>query len=562
MNRQKITTHTKNETSYKLLLFFFFIFIFVLRIYYFNYFSVPDSDFFDLRNKAIQLINLNLPESYQRLPLYSLLSGLLSTILPGKEPILFAAELINLVAFPTSSLLLYFISKRFLSQAAFIVLYLFALHPLTIYMTSQPRTELLTVMFVLLGIYLAHRARKAPYLAGFFASLTRYEGFLLIPSLALRDFLFSKRRLFFIVLSLLSCAGIIIWVGLNYQATGHINPYYQYFAPDIESAGFDYIKVTIRTLLNFIQFRVASFIHLGFVTAVVLVLTAIGFWSFFRKSLEDVLPLFGFFLGCTLLNVVFFSPTPQHAFVSIWVFFIGIIGGLQYLNSLMGVKLRGLLSKFASPPDKMITIAFYIVIFLLSLLLLKKTGFLLLLPAFKVFSLTSTAIGIWFIFNSISTKTWPGLFASGVLVLCLVFISSENIKATQSKINRTKYTKAELKLTGEWYSKNVRQGEGLIVSEPWVVGYYVDQTNPSSLIFLGSLEATSHLAFVKEIKEKGIRYVVWDSHHGRQNKNSYYYKKYKMYLLSELAGGKDTEHFKLIQTLRTGRSYAYVFELI
>jgi len=562
MNRTQLTTVVRNETSHKLLLLLFFVFIFVLRIYYFNYFSVPDSDFFNLRKTATALINLNLPESYQRLPLYSLLSGLLSTILPGKDPILFAAELINLVAFLTSSLLLYFISKRFLGKAAFIVLYLFALHPLSIYMTSQPRTELLTVMFVLLGIYLTHRVCKASYLAGFFASLTRYEGFLLIPSLALRDFLFSKRRLFFIVLRLLSCAGIIIWVGLNYQATGHINPYYQYFAPDTKPAGFDYIRVTMLTLLNFIQFRVTSFIPLAFVTAVMLILTTIGFWSFFRKSLEEILPLFTFFIGCTLLNLVFFSPTPEHVFVSIWIFFLSIIGGLQYVISLMGVKLRGLLSKFASPPDKMITIAFYIVIFLLSLLLLKKTGFLLLLPGSKVFSLTSAAIGIWFIFNSISTKTWAGLFASGVLVLCLVFISSENIKATQSKINRTKYTKAELRLTGEWYSENVRQGEGLIVSEPWVVGYYVDQTNPSSLICLGSLEAESHLAFVEEIKGKRIRYVVWDSHHGRQNKNHYYYKKYKMYLLSELAGGKDTEHFKLIETLRAGRSYAYVFELI
>ena len=562
MNLQKITTLTRNEISYKLLLLFFFIFIFVLRIYYFNYFSVPDSDFFDLRNKAIQLINLNLPESYQRLPLYSFLSGLLSTILPGREPILFAAELINLIAFLTSSILLYFISKRFLGKAAFIVLYLFALHPLSIYMTSQPRAELLTVMFVLLGIYLAHRARKAPYLAGFFASLTRYEGFFLIPSLALRDFLFSKRRLFFIVLSLLSCAGIIIWVGLNYQATGHINPYYQYFAPDTKPAGFDYIRVTMLTLLNFIQFRVTSFIPLAFVTAVVLILMTIGFWSFFSESLEDVLPLFCFFLSCSLFNVVFFSPIPQHAYVSIWVFFLGIIGGLQYLDSLMGMKLHALLSKSACPTDKMITIVFYIVILFFSLLLLKKIGFLLLLPASKIFFLTSAAIGIWFIFNSISTKTWVGLFATGVLVLCLVFISSENIKATQSKINRTKYTKAELRLTGEWYSKNVREGEGLVVSEPWVVSYYVDQTTPNSLICLGSLEAESHMAFVKEIKKKGIRYVVWDSHHGRQNKDSYYYKKYKMYLLSELAGGKDTEHFRLIQTLREGRSYAYIFELI
>ncbi len=147
------------------------------------------------------------------------------------------------------------------------------------------------------------------------------------------------------------------------------NPYYQYFAPDTKPAGFDYIRVTMITLLNFIQFRVTSFIPLAFVTAVVLILMTIGFWSFFSESLEDVLPLFSFFLSCTLLNVVFFSPTPQHAFVSIWVFFIGIIGGLQYLNSLMGVKLHGLLSKFASPPDKKITIVFYIVILFFSLTL-------------------------------------------------------------------------------------------------------------------------------------------------------------------------------------------------
>jgi hypothetical protein len=51
-----------------------------MAIYFTNYYYVPDSDFFDIQNTAISLTYFKLPESYQRLPLYSIFMAMLSII--------------------------------------------------------------------------------------------------------------------------------------------------------------------------------------------------------------------------------------------------------------------------------------------------------------------------------------------------------------------------------------------------------------------------------------------------------------------------------------------------
>ena len=547
---------TKTDLS---LILSFLILVLIVGIYYFDYYYVPDSDFFALRNQTVSFMNYQLPDSFQRLPLYSLLMGMLSALIPFKQPILFAGQLINLAACLVCCILLYSISKKFIGRASFVLIYLFAFHPLTVYMTSEPRTELLTVTLVLLGIFLAYRALNTRYLAGFLCSLSRYEGSFLILALAVRDLTFSKRRLFYAGLTVVSSAGLITWLALNYKATGHINPYHQYFAPHIKAAGFEYIRVVILTLLKFLAFPIINYIPLKCVTVIVLALTTIGFWTFFRQSLKDTLPIFAFFSGCTLLNLAFFSPTAEHAFVTIWIFLLALIGGSRYVISYALCKSQLLQIKANFAPSQRMRITCYGAAFLFGLLLLKGTSIPELPNALKAFHWATFTLCTSFALVHLNSKTFGALLAGVSLIICLLFFTGYNAVAIHAKMNSAKYMKAELRITGEWYSQNAAKDEKMVVTASQTVRYYADQFDTKNFIDLGSFEANCHNAFIEEAQQMGIDYVVWDCHHGNLDPDNFYYKKYKVYLISELREGKDTEYFTLIKTIRAGPRYAYIY---
>jgi hypothetical protein len=546
------------------LLLAFFVFIIITRIYYFNYFSVPDSDFFDMRDTAISCINFELPKSYQRLPLYSCMMGFLSKVLPGKEPILFAGEIINLAAFVISCLFLYLISERFLGKVAFLVVYIFAMHPLTLQMTVQPIAQMLTVTLVLMGIYLAYNKKKSAYVVAFFASLTRYEGFLLLPSLVIKDIIFSKRKFIFLILGLLSSLGLILWIILNYHSEGHINPYYVYFGPDNKAAGLEFLKVTIATLSSIIDLKYIYAMPLKVIVAIsVLSLTTIGFYDFFKKSFKDTLPILIFFLGSLFLNFRFFSPDDQHVFIILWILILSIVAGFNFIINFIRRKFKKMqLGSIPILNHKPVMIFFAFIIFLLPVLLLLNIGHNKATTELISFYLTSCSILIWFIFGSIRTDTFVNIIIIVCSICFISFFNMSNVLSIQKKMASIKNPKIELKLLGKWFSKNAKDGEKIVVSQPQVAGYYAEPSKQKDFAYLGSIKANSPESLISELKEKKITYVAWDSSHGLSQKDSYYYNKYKMFLISNLKDGHDVSHFKLTKKLSVGHYYAYVYKFI
>jgi hypothetical protein len=537
-----------------------------MAIYFTNYYYVPDSDFFDIQNTAISFMHFNLPESYQRLPLYSIFMAMLSIILPVKNDLLLAAQLINLIAFIISTVLLFLVSKRLIGKTAFLVTYLYAMHPQTIYLTAQPKAEMLTVMFVLLGIHLSLKTREESYLAAFLASITRYEGSLLIPSLVFRDFMSSKRLFRCLFLGFISSLGLILWLMLNYKATGHINPYYVYFDPTLTPAGVSFFKVMVKTLRGFIDARLINLIPLKTSFIVIIILTTIGPYFLLKHSFENVISIVIFFVACILVNLRFFSPTPEHTFLIMWVFFLFMIAALNYVTLSAFSLIRN--SWYFTTYDRYFSdnMIPYILIFLSSLLIMAiniilsnsclKYAFLYI-PIFFLL--------IYYILITIDFNKYSNMVIVIFLICFLGFFSARNIVAITKRIENSKNIKAELRLVGEWYSKYCIDGKKIAVSEPWVVRYYSDTCDDENIIALGDFKASSYKSFIDELKKKNVQYIVWDSTHGNLEPGEvhyYYYKKYNMDRISSLKDGHDMEHFKLIQKLAIGSRYAYIYEVV
>jgi len=585
--------------DYRFLLFALLAFILIHRLYYFNCFYVPDADFFDFREKAISFLNLQLPQrpqSYERLPFYSVLMGFLSLVLPGKEPILSASELINLISFIVSLFLVYSVSSKFLRISSSVVVLLFSMHPLTTHMTVQPRAEMLTLMLILLGTYLSFRDNSISYLFGFLAALTRYEGVILIVSLVIKDLIFSKRKGLAILLGFLSSLGVIVWLSLNFKATGHLNPYYHYFGRELGSTTFkdrglgtvslQYIKSNLAVLLNFISLS-GSVIKKSFATLILLLGTS-GFYFLFKKSLERTLLIFLLFIGHLLIHLVYYTPAEQHSFLILWISYLVIMGGIEGL-------LEFIIDKAPHNPLAINTIktslsevktktTFYL------LVLVIITGYMLLAGfgtpynqpyVFWVAYIMYCPITLWFITIAVNTGFWLNRLLIFVGTPVLSFIVGKDILLTQERMEKAIYIKAELRQVGEWYTQNSK-GEKIVVTEPRVAGYYADllkysrepyisykmpvsghySDNYGNFIFLGSLNASSYESFITELRNKEITYLVWNSHHGRYPQNYYYYKKDKIFLISGLSQGQDNVNFKLIKTIKVGSSYAFIYRFV
>lgn len=127
-----------------------------------------------------------------------------------------------------------------------------------------------------------------------------------------------------------------------------------------------------------------------------------------------------------------------------------------------------------------------------------------------------------------------------------------------------KYTKAEFRFVGEWYSQNAKPGDKILMTEPWIASYYSDMSYEKYFLALYDLKCNSPETgcFISELREKKITYVVWDSYFDRISKSSLYYNYYKIYLISGLKEGENSENFELVKKIEIGPSTALIYKVL
>jgi hypothetical protein len=531
-----------------------FILLVLIRIYYFNRFWVPDSDFFSLKETARALIQFELPPSYQRLPLFSATMGLLSRILPGEHAILFAGEVINLVSFIAATILLYRITRRLSGPyVGYATVCLFGLHPETIMLTAQPVAQMMSITLVLLGIDLSQLERRTSYVAAGLASIVRYEGAFLIAALAARDLLFSRRKLEVVALAGLASMGLLGWLMLNFFVTGHINPYFSYLSEP--AAGLLYLKVVFQTIVSFSDSL--AMLPQGPLAIVLLSLVMLGFWSWFRRSPANVLPIALFLAACTVLNMSFFSATSSHVFMTLWIFLMAIPAGVA--NGLELISRWFVKSTGTSDPSRPVPSLLY-----LTLLAIAAVGVFLILyqsdvMTVKIFWTGSFSIITGYLVVLSRRSRLHGLIVAS-LVICLVWLLlGGNARSVVHSMGEAEFTKVSMRLVGEWYKAHARPGERLVVSEPWVVQEYVQAKETGNILSLTQFRSQSPEEFASDLANMDVHYVVWDSHHGRLSPDSYYYRKYRMDLIAPLAYGRNWGPFEFLDTVGVAHEMAHIY---
>ena len=125
-----------------------------------KYYS-PLSDFFAFKQDAESLLSFNIPVS-KRAPLFSLLMGLVSLLIPAEKAILWAGILLSNFAYIGSIALVYKISQQIGIKHSILVSWFFAFSSLSLYCATQPLPEA-TILFLILQKMVQQSPRLITY---------------------------------------------------------------------------------------------------------------------------------------------------------------------------------------------------------------------------------------------------------------------------------------------------------------------------------------------------------------------------------------------------------------
>lgn len=521
-----------------------------------NDFYVPESDFFDFRDKAITLRQGEWPEDFKRPPLYSASIAAISAVIPGPQRELVAAEFIGVVAVLTGFFLFFAISRNLFSYGALLLTWFWAFHPSTVRMAVKPKSEMLVTVLILLAFYLFLKEKRWAYTVGFLASMVRYEGALIIAAIGVADFLTRPHKLRTFFLSLLAVAGILIWTFLPTGGTEG-GSYFSYF--DNYEPNFAFLKTFWSSFLGFLP---ADLFKLWVVLGVVLM--TLGVLYLFSLHLRAAFGLMTFFVGFLLMHIVWPMPNFDYQVVIAWCAILMIAAGAVLLWRIVTQKLlnAATVQRFVAHPF-VLAIAALVTLFTVIYLVVRPVPF----PQYRVgwammmVFLLPVLLGLWLYLKTYWEKPLaPLLFSVTVFVLCSYFI----ISRTNAQQYDIRYSKAEFRLVGEWFNKNAEPTDKLVVEQPVVVGYYTSFAD-SSFIRLVDLPRTEPEALHQWLQKQNITYIAWLSANRIFETDNAWYE-WKMENrgwknIEFLGDGKSSNGFTLVKELKIGPRWAYIYKI-
>ncbi len=355
-----------------------FVLLFLLVIWQraalFDYFVMPNPDYLNQLDVVGWLKAREMTGDFKIAPVYPFLILLLGSVVQGSPPDIYRipAELLNLVFFLGSVLLLWRLGRRFLGRAGIFLPLFFFLHPQTSgELAGQPLIEEWLLFTILLGFFLGMKRSRLAVPAAFLACLSRYEGVFLVPALLIRDaFAGELRRTGGFARAFaragLAVSGLAIWITLSLFLSGTVNPYVQDILPEDSSVwnfplllAFSVIRPLVSNWI-FIEGEGTSLVAMSssevFGPAVFIILSVL-FWattvaggvSLLKNRRSEAAALILFFILFTCMHCVYAVPLEKHVYPVLWIVYLFFIAGAGSCARIAGEKSKQLLFGAAVP---------------------------------------------------------------------------------------------------------------------------------------------------------------------------------------------------------------------
>ncbi len=151
--------------------------------------AFPNSDYFAFVATGRQWLSGEIPAGMKRAPVFSILTGLISTIFSSPRVQLGITQMYNALLLPTSMILFHLVGRGLLGRrGALVTAALAGISPWMIEMSSEPLAEMtLVALFAAAVLCVAQGRAGWGYVLAMLASLTRWDLAGLIPAVALAD---------------------------------------------------------------------------------------------------------------------------------------------------------------------------------------------------------------------------------------------------------------------------------------------------------------------------------------------------------------------------------------
>lgn len=308
-----------------------------LYLRFFNSLAVPNPDFFEYRGYALSFLQLSLPDGFKRFPLFPLLIGIVSLVMPGSEPELMAALTLNLVLAVVSLWLIYRITRQFVAPSTSLaIVTLCIVNRAMVYSVSEAMSEITILTTILLVIHLGLRKSPWAYVAAFAASLTRFEAAMLIPLLVLQDRLTTTgaRKTRSLVWGALASLGIVGWMVLSLQARESAYLSEMLARP---SEGLVFLKGLLRVPWDFILghfFGMAAVRRVVFLAGIVLMGT--GAVVLLRRHQNRMILILGNLATYTAIHLAFPAHVDRYIVPVLWILYLLMAVSVEWLIGRLG----------------------------------------------------------------------------------------------------------------------------------------------------------------------------------------------------------------------------------
>jgi len=508
-------------------------------------FFLPNNDFPSFQRTAESLARLELPQSFQRMPVLPALMALLAPALPGPHPYLHAALIVN-AAFSLGLLvLLYVFASQCFGRGALLLPVLVASTTQFQSMALQPLVEPSLGFFVVLAFVLFQRRSPWQYAAAFAVGLSRYEAVMVIPVLFLVNVAWDRQLLRQLLLAAAASSGCLVWLALGLLSGSGSGggTYLDLMSGMSFTAAPDFLARSVKEPFRGFYRDTLGPGLLVFCVAVLLPLVyglRVGLREFRRESAA----MLGFLLLSTLVIIVFGINKARYVYPTEWIWLLFFSAGAVRIAGIGFTRARALPAGARAGA-------------------LALAGLLLALSAWRWgqrLTVSPSAVDTGFVVLCFGTLLAGAVLAARaprtawyppalVLLAIALPLVAGGVVATQRELFKVRHANYGSVLAARWLEQNLAENErALVLARSHVL--HLTPLGEDQVVGFLDLRAENLEQLRAEMRARGLRYAVYTWRKPIQTpSDAYYRQKLKSYLAEPFEAGDPVDGFEHVASI-------------
>jgi hypothetical protein len=552
-------------------------------VLFFGHTIVPNGDFPAFFRTGREILSLQAPYSFKRVPVLGILQVCLSWVVGGQHPGLTAGWLLNAILHPFNLVLLWLAGKRIVGKSGLWIAIIAILNPQVMYLLTEPIAETTLLFFILLTFYFIFRRSRWCYLLASITTMVRYEGAALIMAAFVLDMIEGKskrERIRSFVYSALASVPLALWMLgtlLNWgtESTHYLGlfgkDYAQYYERSAEQrtgvvthlnvlwqTGFYPLLTTttgVKAMFSRLTAPEMHSLRTFFSAGQIIALVSFGFGSVYGllKRKWNILALLIFFVPYFAIHVKFPSPLMRYHMPIVWIALLISWFGLQ--------SAWQLLDKDGRVPTGLVLLLQGLAAVVIFVWFFSLVSYLPRASEYSPRSASVPYVAMALVVLIFALRIYiyrVRYLLRELAILALLFLMIVSNQFQLAGTLRDGQKEKEFKLLADWYVAETEPGEKLALYMHGVVRMFAPRRS-ADIVPLPKADAPDE--FIRACHEQGITYLVWASREGLSTDHTGYRQFKYDKNLAALARANSVGPYRFVKQVGWEEGWVRIFQL-